>query len=54
VEAFLNAPRYEQVVFVVFKRWMAELDNRPTAKRRRDKRQADIVQQMLDEKALQP
>jgi Nucleotidyltransferase len=41
-------------VFVAFKRWMAELDNRPAGKRRRDKLQADIVQQMLDEKALQP
>jgi hypothetical protein len=41
-------------VFVAFKRWMAELDNRPPGKRRRDKLQADIVQQMLDEKALQP
>jgi len=41
-------------VFVAFKRWMAELDNRPAGMRRRDKLQADIVQQMLDEKALQP
>jgi len=70
-EAFLNAPRYERVVFsvtgrmalmrtvspsvfVAFKRWMAELDSRPAGKRRRDQLQADIVQQMLDEKALQP
>ena len=70
-EAFLNAPRYERVVFsvtgrmalmrtvspavfVAFKRWMAELDDRPAGKRRRDKLQADIVQQMLDEKALLP
>ncbi len=41
-------------VFVAFKRWMAELDNRPAGKRRRDKSQADIVQQLLDEKSLQP
>ena len=41
-------------VFVEFKRWMAELDNRPAGKRRRDKLQADIVQQLLDEKTLQP
>jgi hypothetical protein len=41
-------------VFVAFKRWVAELDNRPAGKRRRDKLQADIVQQLLDEKALQP
>ena len=69
-EHFLNAPRFEQVifsttgrmalmrtvapaVFVAFKRWMAELDNRPAGKRRRDLLQADIVQQLLDEKVLQ-
>jgi len=69
-EDFLNAPRFEQVifsttgrmalmrtvapaVFVAFKRWMAELDNRPAGKRRRDSLQADIVQQLLDEKVLQ-
>ena len=69
-EDFLNAPRFEQVifsttgrmalmrtvapaVFVAFKRWMAELDNRPAGKRRRDLLQADIVQQLLDEKVLQ-
>lgn len=70
-ETFLNAPRYERVVFattgrmalmrtvspvvfVEFKRWMTELDNRPVGKRRRDRLQADIVQQLLDENALQP
>jgi hypothetical protein len=41
-------------VFVAFKRWMAELDNRPAGKRRRDKLQADIVQQLLEDKALLP
>lgn len=41
-------------VFVALKRWMAELDERPAGKRRRDSLQADIVQQLLDEKALQP
>jgi hypothetical protein len=68
-EAFLNAPRYERVVFsttgrmalmrtvspavfVDFKRWMAGLDNRPPAKRRRDLRQADLVQQLLDDGLL--
>lgn len=39
-------------VFVAFKRWMAELEARPPGKRRRDKLQADIVQQMLDEQLL--
>ncbi|KQW43500.1 MULTISPECIES: GSU2403 family nucleotidyltransferase fold protein [unclassified Roseateles] len=39
-------------VFVDFKRWMSGLDDRPPAKRRRDRLQADIVQQMLDEKLL--
>jgi hypothetical protein len=68
-EAFLNAPRYERVVFsttgrmalmrtvspavfVDFKRWMAGLDNRPPAKRRRDLRQANLVQQLLDDGLL--
>lgn len=41
-------------VFVAFKRWMAELDNLPPGMCRRDKRQADIVQQLLDERALPP
>lgn len=41
-------------VFVALKRWMAELDERPAGKRRRDSLQAEIVQQLLDEKALQP
>jgi hypothetical protein len=41
-------------VFVAFKLWMAELDNRSAGKRRRDKLQADIVQQLLDEKVIQP
>lgn len=69
-EDFLNAPRYERVVFsttgrmalmrtvapavfVAFKRWMAGLDNRPAGKRRRDLRQADVVQQLLDERVLE-
>jgi Nucleotidyltransferase len=39
-------------VFVDFKRWLAELDTRPAGKRRRDKRQADIVQRLLDEGLL--
>jgi hypothetical protein len=35
--------------FVEFKRWMAaEAPNRPEPKRRRDRRQADIVQSLLD------
>ena len=35
--------------FVEFKRWMAaEAPNRPETKRRRDRRQADIVQSLLD------
>jgi hypothetical protein len=41
--------------FVEFKRWMAEqAPNRPEAKRRRDRRQADIVQSLLDEGLLLP
>jgi hypothetical protein len=39
-------------VFVAFKRWMAELDNRSAGKRRRDQLQADIVQELLDEGML--
>jgi hypothetical protein len=39
--------------FVAFKRWMAEsAANRPAAKRRRDLRQADIVQALMDEGLL--
>ena len=39
--------------FVEFKRWMAkEAVNRPEPKRRRDLRQADIVQSLLDEGLL--
>ncbi len=39
--------------FVAFKRWMAEsAPQRPEPKRRRDRRQADIVQAMLDEGLL--
>ena len=39
--------------FVEFKRWMAkEAVNRPEPKRRRDMRQADIVQSLLDEGLL--
>ena len=41
--------------FVSFKRWMAaEAPNRPPAKRRRDLRQADIVQSLMDEGLLMP
>lgn len=41
--------------FVAFKRWMAEkAPNRPQAKRNRDRRQADIVQALLDEGLLVP
>ena len=39
--------------FVEFKRWLADkADNRDPIKRRRDKRQADIVQKLLDERLL--
>jgi hypothetical protein len=39
--------------FVQFKRWMAEkAPHRPEPKRRRDQRQADIVQALLDEGLL--
>lgn len=39
--------------FVEFKRWMAEkAPLRPELKRRRDRRQADIVQSLLDERLL--
>lgn len=41
--------------FVEFKRWMAEqVPNRPEIKRRRDRRQADIVQSLLEEGLLLP
>ena len=40
-------------IFVEFKHWMAEkAPNRPEMKRRRDRRQADIVQSLLDEGLL--
>lgn len=39
--------------FVEFKRWLAEnAPHRPEPKRRRDRRQADIVQTLLDEGLL--
>ncbi len=41
------------VTFVEFKRWMAaKAPNRPESKRRRDVRQADIVQSLLDNDLL--
>ena len=41
------------LTFVEFKRWMAaEAPNRPEPKRRRDLRQADIVQLLIDEGLL--
>ena len=41
-------------VFVSFKRWMAEnAHDRPEQKRRRDVRQADIVEELLREGLLQ-
>ncbi len=41
--------------FVEFKHWMAaEAPNRPEPKRRRDRRQADIVQSLLDNGLLLP
>jgi len=44
----------DPAVFVGFKRWMAtEVPSRPEPKRRRDARQADIVQALLDEGLLQ-
>lgn len=39
-------------VFVDFKRWMAELPTRDFLKRSRDRKQADAVQQLLDEGRL--
>ncbi|XAH24456.1 GSU2403 family nucleotidyltransferase fold protein [Xylophilus sp. GW821-FHT01B05] len=39
-------------VFVDFKRWMSGLQDRPPGKRRRDERQASIVQKLLDEGLL--
>lgn len=39
--------------FVEFKRWLSDkADNRDPIKRRRDQRQADIVQKLLDERLL--
>lgn len=39
--------------FVQFKRWMAQKEpHRPEPKRRRDQRQADIVQVLLDDGLL--
>jgi hypothetical protein len=44
----------DPAVFVSFKRWMAEnAQNRPEQKRRRDARQADIVEGLLKEGLLQ-
>ena len=44
----------DPAVFVSFKRWMAEnAQNRPEPKRRRDVRQADIVEGLLREGLLQ-
>lgn len=41
--------------YIEFKRWMAEkAPHRPAPKRRRDRRQADIVQKLLDEGLLVP
>lgn len=43
----------DPTVFVDFKRWMADkAPDRPEPKRRRDRRQADIVQSLLDEGLL--
>jgi hypothetical protein len=43
----------DPTVFVEFKRWMADkAPDRPEPKRRRDRRQADIVQSLLDEGLL--
>jgi hypothetical protein len=39
-------------VFVDIKRWLSRQASRPIGKRRRDRRQADIVQQLLDEGLL--
>lgn len=45
----------DPATFVEFKRWMAaSAPNRPEPKRRRDRRQADIVQSMLDNGLLLP
>ena len=44
----------DPAVFVNFKRWMAEnAQNRPEPKRRRDVRQADIVEGLLGEGLVQ-
>jgi Nucleotidyltransferase len=41
--------------FIEFKRWMAaHAEQREAAKRRRDERQADIVQSLLDSGLLTP
>jgi hypothetical protein len=37
------------VAFVMFKRWMAEQPDRDTMKRRRDKLQADLVEELVKE-----
>jgi len=37
------------VVFVRFKRWMAEQPDRDPMKRRRDKLQADLVEKLAEE-----
>lgn len=39
-------------VFVDIKRWLSRQGSRPVGKRRRDRRQAGIVQQLLDEQLL--
>lgn len=48
-------PTIAPISFVEFKRWLAEqAPNRADAKRRRDRRQADIVQALLDQELLIP
>ncbi len=42
----------DPVVFVNFKRWMAEQESRPAPRRRRDAMQADIVQELMNEGLL--
>ena len=42
------------LTFVEFKRWMSERPSRDFIKRGRDRRQAEAVQQLIDEGRLKP
>ncbi|MEZ2299444.1 GSU2403 family nucleotidyltransferase fold protein [Variovorax sp. RCC_210] len=47
-------PTINPQTFVEFKRWMSEQPDREFLKRGRDRRQAEVVQQLTDEGRFQP